>query len=65
MDGDDGDEAVTDEDRCLILPGLHMMKMDPLVDEFPLQIPSRGEISATSGFSVCRLSDPIARGETI
>ena len=34
-------------------------------DEFPLQIPSGGEVSAISGCSVCRLPDPIARGETI
>ena len=33
--------------------------------EFPLQIPSGGEVSAFSGGCECRLSDPIARGETI
>ena len=64
MDGDDGDEEVADEDRCLSLPDMRRMKMDPQ-NEFPLQFPSGGEVSATSGFSVCHLSDPIARGETI
>ena len=36
-----------------------------LVDEFPLQIPSGGEVSTISSLSGCRLSDPIAWGETI
>ena len=36
MDGDGGDAAVADEDRCLSLPDLHRMKMDLPVDEFPL-----------------------------
>ena len=65
MDGDGGDAAIADEDRCLSLPDLRRTKMDPAVDELPLRIPSGGEVSATSGLSVCRLSDPIARGETI
>ena len=30
MDGDDGDAAVDDEDRCLSLPDLRRAKMDPL-----------------------------------
>ena len=29
MDGDDGDAAVVDEDRCLGLPDLSRMKMEP------------------------------------
>ena len=29
MDGDGGDAVVVDEDRCLGLPDLHRMKMDP------------------------------------
>ncbi len=29
MDGDGGDAAVVDEDRCLGLPDLSRMKMDP------------------------------------
>ena len=29
MDGDGGDAAVADEDRCLSLPDLRGMKMDP------------------------------------
>ena len=29
MDGDGGDVAVDDEDQCLSLPDLRMMKMDP------------------------------------
>ena len=29
MDGDGGDAAVADEDRCLSLPNLRRMKMDP------------------------------------
>ena len=29
MDGDGGDAAVADEDRCLSLPDLCRMKMDP------------------------------------
>ena len=29
MDGDDGDAVVVDEDRCLSLPDLRRMKMDP------------------------------------
>ena len=29
MDGDGGDAAVDDEDRCLGLPDLRRMKMDP------------------------------------
>ena len=33
--------------------------------EFPLQIPSGVEVSVFSGGCECRLSDPIARGETI
>ena len=33
--------------------------------EFPLQIPSRGEASVIFGCAVCRLPDPISRGETI
>ena len=65
MDGDGGDAAVADEDRCLSLPDLRRKKMDPPVDEFPLQIPSGGEVSVISGCSVCRLCDPVARGETI
>ena len=65
MDGDGGDAAVADEDRCLSLPDLRRMKMNLLVDEFPLQIPSGGEVSATSGLSVCRLPDPVPWGETI
>ena len=65
MVGDGGDAAVADEDRCLSLPDLRRVKMDPLVGEFPLQIPSGGEVSTTSGVSVCHLSDLIARGETI
>ena len=65
MDGDGGDTAVADEDRCLSLPDLRRTKMDLPVDEFPLQIPSGGEVSATSGLSVCRLSDPVPRDETI
>ena len=65
MDGDGGDAAVADGDRCLSLPDLHRVKMDPLVGDFPLQIPSGGEVSATSGFTVCHLLDPIARVETI
>ena len=35
------------------------------VDEFPLQMPSGGEVLAIYGFSVCRLSDLVSRGETI
>ena len=35
------------------------------VDEFPLHIPSGGEVSATSGLSICRLPDPLARDGTI
>ena len=65
MDGDGGDAAVADEDQCLSLPDLRRTKMDPPVDELPLQIPSGGEVSTTSGLSVCRLSDPIARDGTI
>ena len=65
MDGYGGDVAVADEDWCLGLPDLCRMKMDPLMDEFPFQIPSGGEVSATSGVSVSRLLDLIARGETI
>ena len=56
MDGDGGDAAVADEDRCLSLLDLHRMKMNPLVDKFPLQIPSGGEVSAISGLSICHLS---------
>ena len=29
MDGDDGDVAIDDEDRCLSLPDLRRVKMDP------------------------------------
>ena len=65
MDGDGGDAAVVDEDRCLGLLDLSRMKMDPPVDEFPLQIPFGGEVSATSGLSVCRLSHPVPQDETI
>ena len=65
MDGDGGDEVVVDEDRCLGLPDLSRMKMDPQVDEFPLQILSGGEVSAISGCSVCRLPPPVPRGKTI
>ena len=65
MDGDGGDAAVADEDQCLSLPDLRRTKMDPLVGEFPVQIPSRGEVSVTSGLSICRLSDPVPRDETI
>ena len=65
MDGDGGDAAVADEDRCLSLQDLRRTKMDLPVDEFPLQIPSRGEVSMTSGLFVCRLSDPVPRDETI
>ena len=36
IDGDDGDEAVADEDRCFSLPDLRRVNMDPLVDELPL-----------------------------
>ena len=36
-DGDGGDAAVADEDRCLSLPDLHRTKMDLPVDEFPLR----------------------------
>ena len=68
MDGDDGgdEDAAVDEDgdRCLGLPDLRRAKMDPL-GKFPLQMPSGGEVSVISGCSVCRLSDPVARGETI
>ena len=52
MDGDGGDAAVADEDRCLSLPDLRRTKMDLPVDEFPLQIPSGGEVSAISEFLV-------------
>ena len=64
MDGDGGDVAVDDEDRCLGLPDLCRVKMDPL-GKFPLQMPSGGEVSAISRCSICRLLEPIARGETI
>ena len=63
MDGDGGDVVVVDEDRCLGLPE-HDEDESP-VDEFPLQIPSGGEVSAISGCSVCRLPDPVPRDETI
>ncbi len=33
--------------------------------KFPLQIPSGGEVSAISGGSECRISDPSSRGESI
>ena len=56
MNGDGGDAAVADEDRFLSLLDLRRMKMYPLVDKFPLQIPSGGEVSTISGLSVCRLS---------
>ena len=65
MDGYGGDAVVVDEDRCLSLPDLRRMKMDPPMDEFPLQIPSGGEVSAISGCSVCRLPFPVPRDETI
>ena len=65
MDGYGGDAVVVDEDRCLSLPDLRRTKMDLPVDEFPLQIPSGGEVSATSGLSVCRLFDLVPRDETI
>ena len=38
---------------------------DDALCKFPLQIPSRGEISASCGVSECRISDPSSRGETI
>ena len=56
MDGDGGDAAVADEDRCLSLPDLCRMKMDPWWTSFPLQIPSGGEVFATSGLSVSPIS---------
>ena len=65
MDGDGGDAVVIDEDRCLGLPDLSRMKMDPRWMSSPLQIPSGGEVSPTSGLSVCLLSDPVPRDETI
>ena len=65
MDGDGGDAAVDDEDRCLSLPDLRWVKMDYLWMSSPLQMPSGGEVSAISRCSVCRLLKPIARVETI
>ena len=35
MDGDGGDAVVVDEDRCLSLPDLRRMKMDPRWMSFP------------------------------
>ena len=35
MDGDDGDAAVADEDRCLSLLDLRRMKMDPRLMSSP------------------------------
>ena len=49
MDGDGGDEAVADEDRCLSLPDLRRVKMDPLVDEFPLEICRGGGTAGARG----------------
>ena len=65
MDGDGVDAVVVDEDRCLSLPDLCRMKMDPWWMSSPLHIPSGGEFSAISGCSVCRLPDPVLRDETI
>ena len=42
-DGDGGDAAMDDEDRCLSLPDLRREKMDPK-GKFPLQIPSGGKV---------------------
>ena len=65
MDGDgDGSAVDEDGDRCLGLPDLRRAKMD-LQGKFPLHMPSRGEVFTISGCSVCRLSDPVAWGETI
>ena len=35
MDEDGGDAVVADEDRCLSLPDLHRMKMDPRWETSP------------------------------
>ena len=56
VDGD-GDDALASDDMC--------SSKDGALCKFPLQIPSGGEVSAISGGSECRISDPSSRGESI
>ena len=60
-DDGDGDAAVGDDDRCLGLYNQRSGEDGSLL----VNSPSGGEVSVTSGVSVCWISDPSARGESI
>ena len=58
VDGDGDDDEEDDDEASKIQAAA---AMDSLY-EFPLQIPSGGEVSLFRGGSVSLISDPIARG---
>ncbi len=62
-DGDDGNGV--DEDDAQASKIWATVWWIPFGGEFPLQIPSGGEVSASCGVSECRISDPSLHGETI